>query len=843
MKNKSWLRLTGWLLALVMILTVMPIATLAETDDEIKSDTISSPKMQKRPAEVDVTAVFTYTNASGKATEPAKMNPNEANQMKLAVSGLNDHNEIGNNTVMAVTLPEDITVSTELQGFSSDAVSATLDGGKLLLSWKGEKQDSFEATVAVLPHLPAENDLSGSYVLGTAGNIPEKYTYRVMMTPNSFMDGSRARLKGVAFEEVDGKVYILSEDAASVWEMKHVTGNYYTVRSKDNGQYLKINTSTNGLLLEEATDFTAQKLLLEKVKEGYYAFKYMNKSINNSSFSAKKGFASFNDSDKGGNAILKLYNPSDVITEPIQDLSGTWVITNASKKNALTADPHSTNGRLSAVQYTAEGDHKDIDTFTFENIIRDWYTVKTDSGYLNISDKGASISNNPQHLVVKTNNNYSNIILSNNELYDAGYTLNNVNGKTNDGYGTVLKHVYNNNTCLTLVPAVEVQEEEEQEEEELQTILTFDKNGGTAAENPQPITGEAGEKVVLPELNATKNSQEFIGWAEVSNIYAVVAPGINHTYHVVYKPGTSYTMKAGSNTLYAVYNTVDRSVRFGIRQDGVIQDEPRDNKETYIGHFIVNGILKEGHWVIDINSAKPVNGYYVENDVTAALNWVPSAEEIAAALKEEGNVEFNPETQYIHYYVLKYAKNRWQIDGVIRNKANVEVSYNTNVPKGTDKTKVTNMPGGYQVAPGTDILIGADKNSTTIKRPGISGYFFIGWNTEADGSGEYYHESTTVHLTENLNLYAQWVSEVDNPLEIRITSDWTKGKVGYIGAKIKLTASLTGFEGKQYTLQWQYSTDQETWIDVPDAHDITYTYILDETTTTYTWRCVAQDIR
>ena len=153
------------------------------------------------------------------------------------------------------------------------------------------------------------------------------------------------------------------------------------------------------------------------------------------------------------------------------------------------------------------------------------------------------------------------------------------------------------------------------------------------------------------------------------------------------------------------------------------------------------------------------------------------------------------------------------------------------------------MPGSYQVKPGTDILIGADENSTTIKRPGINGYFFMGWNTKADGSGEYYHESTTVHLTENLNLYAQWIAEANNPLEIRITSDWTKGKIGYVGAKITLTAALTGFEGKLYTLQWQYSTDQETWIDVPDAHDITYTYILDETTTTYTWRCVAQDIR
>jgi hypothetical protein len=91
-------------------------------------------------------------------------------------------------------------------------------------------------------------------------------------------------------------------------------------------------------------------------------------------------------------------------------------------------------------------------------------------------------------------------------------------------------------------------------------------------------------------------------------------------------------------------------------------------------------------------------------------------------------------------------------------------------------------------------------------------------------------------------LYAQWISEEDEKLLIHINSDWTTGKVGYVGAKITLTATLTGFENKNYTLQWQYSTDLENWIDVPGAHDITYTYTLDETTTNYTWRVVAKDI-
>ena len=126
-----------------------------------------------------------------------------------------------------------------------------------------------------------------------------------------------------------------------------------------------------------------------------------------------------------------------------------------------------------------------------------------------------------------------------------------------------------------------------------------------------------------------------------------------------------------------------------------------------------------------------------------------------------------------------------------------------------------------------------------------SNYTFKGWNTKKDGSGEYYSENSTIHLTENLYLYAQWADESTELLEIRIISDWPKGKIGYVGAKITLTAELTGFNGKEYTLQWQYTTDPESdnWTNVPDAHEINYTYILDETTTNYTWRCVAQDIR
>jgi uncharacterized repeat protein (TIGR02543 family) len=256
----------------------------------------------------------------------------------------------------------------------------------------------------------------------------------------------------------------------------------------------------------------------------------------------------------------------------------------------------------------------------------------------------------------------------------------------------------------------------------------------------------------------------------------------------------------------------------------------------------VEGILKEGHWVVDIDSTKTVNGYYVQNDVIAALNWVPSAEQIAEALKKEGNIDFDPETQYIHYYVLKdTSKDVWKVDGVIRNKKKVSVTYNANVP-GAEKTLIKSMPGGAQVVVGSEILIGTNAGSTEVLKPTREGYVFNGWNTEPDGSGTSYSEGHYVKLTGNLNLYAQWVRSDEGQLIIKIESDWPAGKPAYEGTEITLTAKLTGFEGKEYTLQWQYSTDLNNWIDEPGANGYDFTYIMNETTATYTWRVVAKDV-
>jgi uncharacterized repeat protein (TIGR02543 family) len=280
----------------------------------------------------------------------------------------------------------------------------------------------------------------------------------------------------------------------------------------------------------------------------------------------------------------------------------------------------------------------------------------------------------------------------------------------------------------------------------------------------------------------------------------------------------------------------------------VIQDEPSDNKiDAYKGHFTLNDVRKVGHWVIDIRSTGNVNGYYLENNVTAALTRVPTAEEIVDALKKEGNISFDPETQYVHWYVMKSkisgSNVTWHIDGVIRSKKAVSVTYDMNVDNTAERSKIKDLPGAYQVPAGTQILIGSAENSKTIKTPTREGYVFIGWNTEADGSGTTYSGGEYMRLTQNLHLFAQWKDVSNGKLAITITSDWPQGKPAYDGTRITLTANLTGFENKDYTLQWQYSDDnRETWNDQPGENGMTMTYEMSKTTANYIWRVIAKDV-
>jgi uncharacterized repeat protein (TIGR02543 family) len=970
MKNTRCFKWITWLLAMIAILSMSALA-LGQGQETFEGNGI---ELQ----ELDSTFVTSKTifrgNTKIKEKDFYKEDPNNSFTLHLEVS------EPANANSDPVMLPPDTDAvpmiypleNMTAENGGNEVVSWTYsedeDGGMLIFKWKGTKQTSFTADITVSPAYPDTLKIGGQYMLGTVGT-------KAILTSDAYSDAGRKKLVSYQYEEENGYITPMT-DTDYTWVLSHVTGDYYTIKSANNGSYLAIGKE-NGkgiLTLQNVEEKKAQKFRVKQVNGGYafiYNISNVDFAINNSGNNPTMGFASYNYSNGEGNETFKLFSESEIVHAAKEDKTGTWAVMNANKKMVLTAKTSSAN-KLAAVATDLYNDvyypRNDISAWTFEHVNRDWYTVKTSTGYLNITSSGITVSDKPQSLLVQKGNEYTDIILTTGKkdtdfaltLYNNEFAsvkvVNNDNTKitlksdqqvkineteingtwaiTTDCSGAAVVAEQNNNKLVSVPYAlsddgsvaslekqialwtftkvdgnwytvksdagylniingtvslsseetrVYIQEIEGKyritagnqwalnntsrnarngyggydkgyaadpaEWHSLRSVKTdvdsqllFDVNNGTVTERPESILSVTGEKVILPDMEANLNGASFVGWAETNNFYK--ANGDEKTcYHKLFKAGDEFTMKTGITTLYAVYDTTSHDIRFGVRLDGNIQDEPNSyDVKWYGGHFWAYGIRKANSWVIDISSQKSVNGYYMINDVSDALNWIPSADEIAAALKTDGKVDFDPETQYIHWYVMKYTTKEWHIDGVIRSKVQVSVTYDTNVDNANEKMKIP-MPAAYQVPVGTSIIIGTNKGATTVVTPKREGYVFKGWNTEKDGSGTDYAEESYLKLTDNLHLYAQWVEIVEDNLIIKITSDWPEGKPAYAGTLITLTANLTGFENKIYTLQWEYTTDGENWNAQPNENNVTMTYEMNETTAQYCWRVVAYEIR
>jgi len=567
---------------------------------------------------------------------------------------------------------------------------------------------------------------------------------------------------------------------------------------------------------------------------------------------------------------------------------------------------------------------------------------------------------------------------------------------------------------------------------ERRNYVSFNINGGTG-ETPESITiKDKAVTVTMPENTSTKDGYKFIGWSRTDKPYAY-----NGTPYNIYRPGEQFTVEPGKNTtMYAVWSDLnEQHVEFGIRLDGTIPDEPGHfDKSLYSEHVKTDQKVNEQRWVVDVTGHGRIDGNHIVNAVTENLTRLPTDEELKGIIKD-----YDPETQYVHWYVMKWQGNNdfIHIDGVILDRNMKTITYSKNAAN-----EIIDIPLGYQVESGHEIIVGAAKGSSAAADPVRTGYTFTGWNTQADGNGDSYQSGAKIKVNDNLTLYATWskgklkitvknsdgendlsgakfalkqdskqLTELDSnksfdslendtiysleettipkgynklsekfffkvvpdsegelalqvcdskgvvidtpewltvsdatvtngvtqititvkdepkkynvtfvdadgmtvytsfqgtdapinsiyaaegteitlptpekegfvftgwntkedgsgngytvddlfeiteditlyaqwiesaPMSIYINTDWPDGQEGYEGARITLIAELTGFEGKTYTLQWQYSTDRENWINVPNAHGTRYTYTLNKETTNYIWRVIAVDVQ
>lgn len=234
---------------------------------------------------------------------------------------------------------------------------------------------------------------------------------------------------------------------------------------------------------------------------------------------------------------------------------------------------------------------------------------------------------------------------------------------------------------------------------------------------------------------------------------------------------------------------------FYIRLDGKIPYEPGSYEASdYTEGIQIKDSVTVQDWIVDVDTTKSVVGNCVANDVVAKLNKTPN-DELIKSVCAKYNVNYNPDTHYILWYVQKYqslastALNEsgkwittngegWHIDGVLLERSKVSISYAANVPDGV--TTIPDVPLGYQVYSKTTVTVGESGGvggNRDREKPSIVGYTFNGWNTKSDGTGTAYGNGTKIDLAESMTLYAMW-SKNNNPLKLNKVDGFGKSLDG-----------------------------------------------------------------
>lgn len=427
------------------------------------------------------------------------------------------------------------------------------------------------------------------------------------------------------------------------------------------------------------------------------------------------------------------------------DVSGRHLIVtvkaNQTQIGALKAQSRADSRLVTTAINTYNGkfcfDDNNAHVWTFNHISGDWYTISNGS-YLRMDKNALSLTDKANATIFHIRNEANGYVIESNGYYLNTKSDNAANGMQGSNWSPMAQWVKLYSPSDIFIPT-----------EGDQGYIKLSNNGGNATIQQSVLAADIGKTITLPGYSGQKNGKKFIGWARYSNIYEK-HDGSDSSYCEVFLPGTEMEVSAGIATLYAVFEEKGTDVRFGFRIDGNIPHEPSNySANEYTGHVTVKNALKIGRWVVDVSGDEPIVGNHVNNDVATSLLALPSDEEIKATMKNK----YDPETMYIHWYVLKYS-GQWKVDGVIRNRTAKSVAYDINLTS-SDRNKIEKMPKGFEYGQKATITVGAEKDGKVIT-PVLDGYEFLGWNSKADGTGTAYEEGKQIEVTDNITFYAQW---------------------------------------------------------------------------------------
>jgi uncharacterized repeat protein (TIGR02543 family) len=256
----------------------------------------------------------------------------------------------------------------------------------------------------------------------------------------------------------------------------------------------------------------------------------------------------------------------------------------------------------------------------------------------------------------------------------------------------------------------------------------------------------------------------FVGWSTSDN-----ATGDGNYKTPVYAAGSTYTLTADT-TLYATWASTDVDAEFYIRLDGTIATEPQGHASSeYTGAIKIADAVSTAAFYA--NSTEGVGSHLLNQ---------PTDDQIKTVCNAKG-ISYDPDTQYVLWYVIKQ-ESTLHVDGVLLDRAKVNLSYNANAPAG----EWANMPDGAQYVKDSTATVSS-------KVPTRPGYTFSGWNTAADGTGTSYASSADITMSDSVTLYAQWIPND----KTAYTVQWVAAGTGTViktvtrYAKTDVTASVT----------------------------------------------------
>ena len=270
--------------------------------------------------------------------------------------------------------------------------------------------------------------------------------------------------------------------------------------------------------------------------------------------------------------------------------------------------------------------------------------------------------------------------------------------------------------------------------------VEYDVNTGTGTQTDL-LAYEANEEVTVKNKGGmTKAGYNFVGWntaADGSGIPHAVNSKFNITANVklyaqweeIVAPGTTYAI--------TYYGTDSDRGTAPVGGTGYVS-----NDKATIKHH--GDLEKDDHKFVGWNTQADGSG----------IAYAPGQE-----ITITGNVDLHPQWEAITAPVATY-----------------HVLYNRNNGQGTPPDDATAYPSG------TAVTVLGDNGMTR------TGYTFIGWNTEHDGSGTLYTAGATFNITKNTILHADWERDVvPNP-----TFTVTVSKDGSGSASADVATAETG---------------------------------------------------